>query len=130
MRNFDEMRKLGLEQLRNRALAVRFAPRRASLDVGGTIGQAVELLAEGNLGALNILQRLVGMGMPHRLLDLDDMNIRGEQLWVAYKDHCKSIMQKFVEAVEARDSDMVRTVNEVARQRGIPYVAKTRGGAP
>lgn len=45
------------------------------------------------------------------ILDLDDMGMRGSQIWVAWKDHCKCDLEAFKKALQDRDPAMVATVN-------------------
>jgi len=76
-------------------------------------------MSEGNSGAATILAYLHGElallneppGLLVMLLDLDDMNIRGSQIWVGFKDHCNSDIAWFKRAILARDPDMVDTIN-------------------
>lgn len=70
-------------------------------------------MSEGNPGALRVCMELMQSGPQGmlKLLDLDDMNLRGSAIWVAYKDHCGEDIDKLVECLKSRDSDMVRTVN-------------------
>ena len=46
------------------------------------------------------------------LLGLDDMNIRGSQIWEAYKYLYNEDGKKFAEAIKARDEKMVQFINE------------------
>lgn len=69
-------------------------------------------LAEGNPGALRVLmQLLAGDGGLFDLLHLDDMNIRGTQVWVAFKDFAKEDLAAFRVAIRKRDPEMIRVVN-------------------
>jgi hypothetical protein len=72
-------------------------------------------MSEGNHGAVEVLTSLVRLndrpGLLVMLLDLDDMNIRGSQIWVGFKDHCNSDIAWFKRAILARDPDMVDTIN-------------------
>jgi hypothetical protein len=78
-------------------------------------------LSEGNPGGLTVikqvLQKSEGFDGVMRLLDLDDMNMRGPQIWVGYKDHCGEDINKFIEAVKNRDPDMIKTVNSQCDDR-------------
>lgn len=71
-------------------------------------------MSQGNPGGLSALIALVKrdemMGFM-RILSLDDMGMRGSQLWVAYKDHCKQDIEAFEKAIDDRDPAMVATVN-------------------
>ena len=46
------------------------------------------------------------------LLSLDDMNIRGDQIWEAYRYLYDEDGRKFAEAVKNRDAKMVEFINE------------------
>jgi len=74
---------------------------------------AVEM-SEGNPGACAVIGMILGKGPSSwfTLLDLDDMNIRGPQIWVGYKDHCKENIDDFIAAVKRRDAQMIATINK------------------
>jgi hypothetical protein len=56
------------------------------------------------------------------------MGMRGSQIWVAYKDHCKCDIAKFRQALIDRDPAMVATVNaSQGHAPGTPRAAT--GGA-
>ena len=76
-----------------------------------SIIETLVLMSEGNPGAATVLGNL-SQTDPLLALGLDDMNIRGQQVWVGYKDHCEEDMDKFIEAIKARDSEMVDTINK------------------
>jgi hypothetical protein len=71
-------------------------------------------MSEGNPGALSVITKVLQndpeMGI-FDLLNLDDMNIRGSQIWVAYKDHCGEDLEQFLDKTRSRDAAMVETVN-------------------
>ena len=89
-------------------------------------------MSEGNSGAATVLAYLHGelallneppgprgrTGLLVMLLNLDDMNIRGSQIWVGFKDHCNSDIAWFKRAILARDPDMVDTINAVCGGQG------------
>lgn len=84
-------------------------------------------MSEGNPGAATVLDYLHGEslallndppGLIVMLLDLDDMNIRGSQIWVGFKDHCNSDIAWFKRAILDRDPDMVDTINAVCGGQG------------
>lgn len=80
------------------------------------------IMCEGNVGALQVLMELAKQpeGLL-RILDLDDMNMRGSQIWVAWKDHCKQDMPTFLKALQDRDLAMVETVNNsLGHKPGTP----------
>lgn len=90
-------------------------------------------MSEGIPGAASVL---AGMATQHGamaamdvILNLDDMNIRGTQLWIAFKDHCDQDLEKLRELAIARDADMVKTVNEMCIQQGFDEMAVEHGGS-
>lgn len=78
--------------------------------------ELVTTMSEGNPGCVNALMSLIeadpktGMLL---FLHLDDMNIRGTQAWIGYKDYCGCDIQKFIEAIKSRDAGMVEKINQV-----------------
>lgn len=103
--------------------------QRPKLDVDSD-RQVFLTMCEGNPGALSVLMKLAEdpMGLIY-ILDLDDMGMRGSQIWVAYKDHCKQDIAAFKKALSDRDPAMVATVNASrGHAPGTPQ-AVTRGAS-
>lgn len=74
----------------------------------------IRIMSEGNPGAISVIMKLMENDPDKgifKILDLDDMNIRGSQIWVGYKDHCGQDLEKFKQAIHDRDPEMVRTIN-------------------
>lgn len=95
------------------------------LTLDTSVKDAIIIMSEGNPGAINVMMSLlnadydVGVLL---LLDMDDMNLRGSRIWIAFKDHCGSNLAKFIDCVHARDAEMVKTVNKEQAYGGpIPY---------
>lgn len=89
----------------------------------------VTKMAEGNPGAITVLMQLLKRDDPAALmivLDLDDMNMRGPQIWVGFKDHCKQDIEAFAKAIRGRDAAMVETVNA---SMGVGEERAVTGGA-
>jgi hypothetical protein len=86
---------------------------RPKLDTSSTRAMLL-MMSEGIPGAITVLVELLndpsGMGFLD-VLHLDDMGMRGSQIWVAYKDHCKGDFEAFKKALKDRDPAMVATVN-------------------
>lgn len=82
----------------------------------GKFGLIFEI-GEDNIGAINILKNITASKGDNQLLetlfDLDDMNIRGEQIWVGFTYHCERDLDVFIEKVRARDPAMVETINNI-----------------
>jgi hypothetical protein len=88
---------------------------RKPIDFYGTTKDTICLMSEGNPGALSVLMQMFNNNPDDgilAILHLDDMNIRGTQIWIGYKDHCGQDIDKFKEAIFNRDSDMIRTINQ------------------
>lgn len=90
-------------------------------------GELIVLMAEYNPGALSVLMEI---SINYRAEDiwvklaiaLDDMNIRGPQIWVGFKDFARSNLETFVTAIIRRDAKMIDVIN-----RECPgYVAKVK----
>lgn len=87
---------------------------REKLKGNDTIQDMIVKMAEGNPGALRVLCEMSqarGVAGFSHLLDLDDMNIRGPQIWVGFKDYCREDLGKFREAIAKRDPKMVTAIN-------------------
>jgi hypothetical protein len=86
---------------------------RKRLDMTMTTRDVIVEMSEGNPGAINAMMALLqGGGSVLDLLHLDNMGMRGSQIWVAFKDHCEGDVAAFVSAIRERDPDMIATVNE------------------
>jgi hypothetical protein len=70
------------------------------------------LMHENNHGARQVVEQLLDQedGLDY-LKTLDDMNIRGEQLWVGYKRFAHEDLDRFMAAIKARDPIMVKLIN-------------------
>ena len=87
------------------------------------------IMSEGNPGALTALTQILNKDPVTgvmTILHMDDMNIRGPQVWVGYKDYCGEDIEKFVEALQKRDEGMVLMINE---RVGGDEPAVTSGGS-
>ena len=106
--------------------------KRQSFAPGDTIMDVLLTMSEGNPGGMTVLGELLksdaNLGF-WLVLDLDDMNIRGSQIWVGFKDHCKEDLHTFIAAVRRRDPEMVKTINAAfAYDKDAPQ-AVTHGGS-
>ncbi len=96
-------------------------PLTKSMDLVATIN----IMAEGHQPTKKLLTICANVE-PILLLHLDDMNLRGLQVWAAYYGHCDGIFERFRVSVVGRDLAMVGYVN----QGDWPHRAVPRGGAP
>lgn len=91
---------------------------RQKISLSMSFQDLIILMSEGNPGAATVLMMLFPVAESlSTILSLDDMNIRGSQIWVAYKDFAGKDMEKFLKAVRDRDPEMVAVVNREVRDR-------------
>lgn len=86
-------------------------------------------MSEGNLGALNVLMQIMATSdqfFSHLLL-LDDMNIRGTQIWLGYKDFSGSDVEVFMKNIETQNADMIICINEEGRNGNHEWKAVKSG---
>lgn len=103
---------------------------RKPIGLDTTLMDTLVIMSEGNPGALRVIMDLCKSVKDFFLiLGLDDMNIRGWQIWVGYKDFCKSDMNKFIECIKNRDSDMVNTINREATMMKVDTRAVCSGAS-
>jgi hypothetical protein len=86
------------------------------------------VMSEGNPGAMSVLSQLMlKIEDLTVILGLDDMNIRGSQIWVAFKDFAGEDIEKLKEAVKSRNKDLVDIVNKECASYG--EIAVTSGAS-
>lgn len=100
---------------------------RKKLNVNESVANVAAQMCEGNPGAIAALSSILTKREDGLLvvLSLDDMNIRGCQIWVAYKDWAGGDVDKLAKGAFDRDQSMIDMVNE---RSGIEEVA-THSGA-
>jgi len=89
-------------------------------------------MAEGNPGGLTVLMEVLKkdqMEGMRCLLDLDDMNIRGSQIWIGYKNYCGQDLDKFIKCTLDRDQNMIDKINEEGRLGNHTEIAVTSGAS-
>lgn len=85
----------------------------------------IMIMSEGDRHTHKLLRVCVDVD-PYLLLHLDDMNLRGVQIWNAFYFYCDGLFEKFKVCVTTRDLDMINFVNKYpGYERAVP-----RGGAP
>ena len=102
---------------------------RETLIFGMSWVDIVVVLSEGNPGAARVLADIIKEDQVegiHLCLHIDDMNLRGPQIWVGFKDHCGQDVDVFKAAIIDRDSEMVATIN---KECGGEEKAVTSGGS-
>ena len=105
---------------------------RAEIDIDGSVLDMLLLMSEGNLGAAIVLSRIMNKydAGAMSIFDLDDMNIRGAQIWVAFKDVCNEDLDMLCEKLKKRDPSMVEAINkEMSRDSTYMWLAVQRGAS-
>jgi len=104
---------------------------RKKIELTSGVIETLQIMSEGNIGAARILMDLLKKDDiigPMYMLHLDDMNIRGEQIWLGYKDVCKEDLDVFISKIINRDAAMVRYINEYP-YKGTTEIATTNGAS-
>jgi len=105
---------------------------RAEIDIDGSVLDMLLLMSEGNPGAAIVLSRIMNKcdAGAMSIFDLDDMNIRGTQIWVAFKDICNEDLDMLCEKLKKRDPSMVEAINkEMSRDSTYKWLAVQRGAS-
>lgn len=105
---------------------------REEIRLGMSVMDLFMVISEGNPGAMNVMARLLESDEVSgfvTLLALDDMNIRGTQLWLAYNDFCQGDLGKLHDVAEQRDYELVKFLNTEGMKGNHPYKAVVRGAS-
>lgn len=104
---------------------------RERIELRDTVTDIIHKMSEGNPGALTVIMKMLEKGPEgvFELLSLDDMNIRGTQIWVGFKDYCKCDLDNFVKSIKERDEGMVTRINIVGSEGNHSEIAVTRGAS-
>ncbi len=113
-------------------------------------------LSEGNMGALNVIMKILNMNMEKnmtpkqqqdiisqniiKLLTLDDMNIRGSQIWILYKhiynidcdrfnEEDKANFATLTEKILNRDKEVVEKLNDYSKKHHLKDKAVISGAS-
>lgn len=82
-------------------------------DINDSPLSAILKVGKGNPGALRVLLN-INDKMPHGLafiIKLDEMGIRGSDIWLGFKDYCKQDLHKFYTLVMEGDEGMQEFIN-------------------
>lgn len=93
--------------------------------------EMIVTMSEGNPGAMSVLMKLFS-SEPHGFifgLHLDDMNIRGPQIWLGFKDFAGEDLEKFKQALKDRSKEMVDLINKEYLLSGEKEMAVTSGAS-
>ena len=86
---------------------------RERLSATATMNNLLATLAEGHPGSADVLRLICQFALSplDTLFDLDDMNIRGRQIWHAFHQVCDGDFNEFLFRLDGRDPDLVSAVN-------------------
>jgi len=89
-----------------------------------SVMDVMTVMCEGNPGALTVIIEMMKNpdGLIY-LLHLDDMNIRGSQIWIGFKYYCGQDLKRFIECIVARDQGMIDKINEMNEGQGDKWKA-------
>lgn len=105
---------------------------RKEIDIDGSVLDMLLLMSEDNPGAAIVLSRIMNKcdAGAMSIFDLDDMNIRGAQIWVAFKYVCNEDLDMLCEKLKKRDPSMVEAINkEMSRNPTYKWLAVQRGAS-
>lgn len=95
------------------------------IDLSDSVMDIIFKMSQGNPGAATVIGKLLASSGDDKaeqaknfllLLHLDDMGMRGGQIWEAFK-HCNNDLDVFKTAVKTRDRAMVAAVNSKFQNR-------------
>jgi hypothetical protein len=103
---------------------------RKKIGLENDINDLILEMSEGNPSGLRVIMELMQnpVGFMY-LLSLDDMNIRGSQIWVGYNDFCKGNIDTFIDKIRNRDQKMVDYINSRAMDCDTTEVVVTSGAS-
>lgn len=94
---------------------------REKINLNDNLLQVIIKMSEGNPGAITALTTFIKDNPEDSfmlILGLDDMNIRGSQIWQIYKYYCEEDIEKFRKVIKDRDADMIQYLNEQSAVEG------------
>ncbi len=80
------------------------------IQLSDTIPNILVKMSEGNPGALSVLMEIIAAKKEAAImliLTLDNLDIRGQYIWVGFKDYCEQDLEVFCNKVQSRDQDMI-----------------------
>jgi hypothetical protein len=106
---------------------------RKNISLNMSLMDLLVLMSEGNPGAATTLCDLWAKYQDSDafmlVLFLDDMNIRGTQIWIGFKYYCNQDLDVFAQAIRDRDQGMIDCINEEGRNGNHTEVAVKNGGS-
>ena len=103
---------------------------RLTIDLWASPTERIEIMSENNSDARDILIKLYKSDPSKgysRLLIIDDMNIRGEQIKYGFNNICEQNLDYFITKSESRDSLLIEELNKSARSGKFGDIAPIAG---
>lgn len=91
-----------------------------------TIQEMMVQMCEGNPGGLSVIIEIMKRRPDDGVIllcHLDDMNIRGSQIWVGFKYYCGQDLDKFIGCIVSRNEEMIAKINEMMHEQGFEWKA-------
>jgi hypothetical protein len=103
--------------------------QRPKLELGSSINDFYFGMAEGNMGAMEVIMALrnqysADIALVY-LMRLNEWGCRGVQLWMAFKGYCEYDLQRFVSCIKSSDPDLEKFVNGACYCESYPYLMST-----
>jgi hypothetical protein len=101
---------------------------RKEINLEMSLGDMWDIMSEGRVSTKRLLESLwLSIGEPSAVLlgELDDMNIRGEQIEIAF-NYCNREIGTFMRLIASRDLRMIAHVNNIGRKGNHVYKAVRR----
>lgn len=103
---------------------------RLEINADDSLREVIIKAAEDNPAAVKVLMRIMrklGYEGISVILQMDDMNMRGAQIFVGYKYHCRGNLDHFIECIKNRDVKMLETINKEGLKGRYPHKAVVGG---
>ena len=97
-----------------------------------TVRDMIVTMAEGNPGAITVLMEILKSDKDtgvFNILHMDDMNIRGTQIWIGYKDFCKQDILMFLKYIKERNRSLIDYINATGKLGNHKDMAVPFGGS-
>lgn len=104
-------------------MAKRQKSTRKNIRYDMQVREVIDVLADGNIGAQNVLlgflnRDVAGMAVAMPFFNIDDLNLRGDQIWEAFKFAIGDLeddaaLEAFAAALKKSDPAMIAHVNRV-----------------
>lgn len=111
-------------------MQIKITEQREEINIHAPANDMLILMAEGNPGAISVLAQLLkeDEGIL-AVFALDDMNIRGTQIWIGFKDYCGTDLKKFMDYAINRNKEMINAINREGVKGNHTHKAVSNGAS-